>query len=86
MSRPIPALLEALRFARRQVEPESTRVEGRTLALYRAACGVAASEVAERLDVSRQRISGVDATWATPEMAARYRAAVDMIRAEGRAE
>ena len=72
----------ALRFARRALPPNAERVPGSSLTLYREASHVTAAAVAERLDLSKQRISAMESTGAPIELAARYRAAVDQIWAE----
>lgn len=89
MTRTTPAntrhLRAALRFAQRRLAPATERVDGMTLALYRVASGVPASEVAQRLDVTKQRISTVEREGCTVDAAGRYRAAVDQAAAEGAA-
>lgn len=79
---PVVALRAALRFAGRTLPPTTTHIPGRTIALYREASGVAAGEVAARLDVSKQRVSAMEQQGCSPEYAFRYRAAVDQIAAE----
>lgn len=87
MTRTTPAntrhLRDALRFAQRRLAPSSERVSGMTLALYRVASGVNAYEVAQRLDVTKQRISTMEREGCAMEAAGRYRAAVDQAAAEG---
>jgi len=81
---PVPTrnLAAALRFAKRNLPPDTSHIDGRMLALYREASGVAAGEVAMRLDVSKQRVSAMEKEGCSPEPAWRYRAAVDQIAAE----
>jgi hypothetical protein len=79
---PVRNLTAALKFARRDLPPGTTMVPGRTLALYREANDVAAGEVAQRLDVSKQRISAMEKDGCSPKAAFQYRGAIDQIAAE----
>jgi len=73
-------LREAAAFAETAGRP-TTYVQGLTIALYRIACGVSAADVARRIGVSRQRVSGIEAGKATPDTADRLRKAIDELAA-----
>jgi len=75
-------LRAALRFALRELPETHDRVPGTSLILYREASHVTAAAVAQRLDVSKQRVSAMESRGASMELAGRYRAAVDQIAAE----
>ena len=81
-SNPAAALRRAIRFARRDLPPATAYIDGPTLLLYRDASGVKAGEVAERLDISKQRVSAMETAGCSPEHAFRFRAAVDQLAAE----
>lgn len=72
-------LRAALRFAQRDLSPSAEKVAGVTLTLYREAAGVSAVDVAQALDVSKQRVSTIEKNGTTVDIAGRYRAAVDML-------
>lgn len=68
-------LRQAAAFAENGVSDTAT--PGLVIALYRVARGVTGADVARRVGVSRQRISGIEATKATPATAQRIRTAID---------
>lgn len=68
-------LRQAAAFAESGVPEAAT--PGLVIALYRVACGVTGADVARKVGVSRQRISGIEATKATPATAKRIRTAID---------
>lgn len=73
-------LREAASFAENPNRPDVS-TPGIVIALYRIASGVSAADVARRIGVSRQRVSGIEAGKATPDTAARLRKAIDELAA-----
>lgn len=82
MTDPARNLRAAIRFAQRRTARRDTHVPGTVLMLYREASGVDAAEVANRLGVTKQRISNIEREGCPRAYAERYRAAVEQVTAE----
>lgn len=78
----ISNLRAAARFAHRRYAASATTIPGLVLALYRVASGVSATEVANRLGVTKQRIANIERDGCPRDYAERVRAAVEQIAAE----